>query len=136
MMEELSLPSPKPCFTIGAGHHIRYHKGVIGDPDDAWAEVVSVEGEVITVDRADGERLRFRHHETDRFALAVEWFGTEVVVRPSFLAVPHDVEVRPDEWATAHYLFGIATDRGKPLGRCLERDDPETSPLFRPGGAT
>ena len=109
------LPAPRPCRSSERGHRgPSYWGGGIGGPEERWAHLIELDGEVIVLRMPDDRIARFRHHDPQRLAAAIERSNGQVAVRPTtewvgFLAVPG---------REGHHIFGVAPDTGEPLAPC------------------
>lgn len=108
------------CTSYRAGHNVHWIQALhtANRPEveaRSWdGQLVSVEGETLTVRKSDGTVVRFRNHDPERLVAIVENTGDDVLVNDQYTIL------RVGSWC-----FSVARDGGQVLGRCPTDSPPD-----------
>ena len=114
------LPDPSRfgCTSYRPGHNVHWIQALhsANKPEVAaqtWSgQIVTVEGEVLTVRKPDNSLILFRNHDPARLVIILEHMGAEITVNDQFAIL------RAGITPAGSFGFSVQTDSGKPLGPC------------------
>jgi hypothetical protein len=106
------------CTTYRPGHNVHWIQALhsANKPEVAaqtWSgQILTVEGEVLTVRQPDNSLIRFRNHDPATLIVILEHMGVEITVNDQFKIL------RAGITPAGSFGFSVQPDNGEPLGPC------------------
>jgi hypothetical protein len=115
------LPDLNPfgCPSYASGHHVHWIQALHSANKSevaaqTWSgQIIAVDGELLTVRKADGSLSRFRNHDPARLVVILEHFGIDVTVNDQYAIL------RAGITRTGAFCISVRADSGEPLEPCL-----------------
>ncbi len=101
------------CTSYRAGHNVHWIQALHTEnkPEvsaQSWrGQIVTVDGELLTVRKPDGSFTRFRHHDRVRLVVILERTGVEVLINDQYAIL-----------RAGPFCISVKAGRGEPLGPC------------------
>jgi hypothetical protein len=117
-LRDLPNSGGQVCVSYGPGHNVHWIQALHSANNKAvsaktWpGEVVSVDGEVVTVRKPDDSLVRFRVHDPARLAALLKRRGMKVTVNDQFCIM------RAGITRAGSSCISVQPDKGEPLGPC------------------
>ena len=101
------------CTSYFAGHNVHWIQALhtANKPEvsaQSWrGQIVTVDGEVLTVRKPGDNLTRFRNHDPARLVAVVERTGVDVLINDQYAIL-----------RVGSFCFSVKADSGEPLGPC------------------
>jgi hypothetical protein len=106
------------CTSYQPGHNVHWIQALHSANKaevaaQTWSgQIVTVEGELLTVRKADKTLIRFRNHDPARLVVILEHMGVDITVNDQFKIA------RAGITPAGSFGFSVQPDSGEPLGPC------------------
>jgi len=106
------------CTSYRAGHNVHWIQALHSANKaevaaQTWSgQIVTVDGELLTVRKPDNTLIRFRNHDPARLVVTLEHMGVDITVNDQFKIL------RAGITPAGSFGFSVQPDTGEPLGPC------------------
>ena len=106
------------CTSFRPGHNVHWIQALHSANKaevaaQTWSgQILTFEGEVLTVRKPDNSLILFRNHDPARLIVILEHIGAEITVNDQFKIL------RAGITPAGSFGFSVQTDNGEPLGPC------------------
>ena len=110
------------CTSYRPGHNVHWIQALHSANKaevaaQTWSgQIVTVDGELLTVRQPDGSLKRFRNHDPARLVIILEHMGVDITVNDQFKIL------RAGITPAGSFGFSVQPDSGEPLGPCPTGD--------------